>query len=174
MEKIKRIPFVLILGIFALVCIYAFSFYTQSKNESVKTNQSNTAVVVSAGPPADEATLQENKEQEKTEFKNHLEVLFEQLPHKGFAEKSNEDMHATPNEVLKSAIELGKVADLFSQKSSLKPIAFEFYLKCAKEGEILPQIRAVCYERAQELSLVLEQKKLTLDMPKEVLDLVGQ
>lgn len=100
--------------------------------------------------------------------------LFDKLPRKGFAEKSNADVHATPNEVLKSAIELGKVADLFSQKSALKPVAFDFYLKCAKETEIIPQIRAVCYERAQELSLHIDQKKLTLDVPKEVLDLVGQ
>lgn len=174
MEKIKRIPFIVILGLIALVLLYAFSIYTQSQTDVQKHEISDAKKIENENNDQSAAIVQENKDQEKLEFTNHLAELFDQLPRKGFAEKSNEEVHATPNEVLKNAIELGKVADLFSQKSALKPIAFNFYLKCANESEIIPQIRAVCYERAQELSLSIEQKKLTLDVPKEVLDLVGQ
>lgn len=168
-----------LLGLVALGLLYFFSFYGDRK---APPQGSHFPEIQEASPPLSslpetllpKAPPEEggSSPAEANEFKAQLKELFEKLPRKGFADR--EDVHSTPQALLQAAIEVGKVSDRYHQSTILKPEAFSFYFKCASSEDVIPQIRAVCFERARTLSLELEGKKLKLRMPKEVLDLVGR
>jgi len=177
LEKIKQLPFVVLLGLVALGLLYFFSFYGDRKAPPAKTHLPDSALLktsevseVQEVSPSLASPVAPPEGPEAKEFKAQLKELFEKLPRKGFADR--EDVHSTPQALLQAAIEVGKVSDRYHQSTILKPEAFSFYLKCANSEDVIPQIRAVCFERARALSLELEGKKLKLQMPKEVLDLV--
>jgi len=177
--EVKKIPWIVVIGVLIILLLYGMSFYSKNKVSKTKPNvETNSEIksihVADENTPVETATEIKDTTQPVAGFPMDLKVLLHELPRRGFAQKQGQDTHTIPQAILKGAIEVGKVADEYTKNPTLKPQALEFYLSCVKEAEVVPQIRAVCYERARILTSELHHKKLMLDVPKEVLDLVGE
>ncbi|NDD91834.1 hypothetical protein EBZ37_07090 [bacterium] len=87
---------------------------------------------------------------------------------------STEELHTFPQILLKSAVELGKIAEKITKDPSLVPEAIEFYSRCAGAREIAQSIRALCLARYQHHSRATKGDHQALpagDIPESVIQL---
>jgi hypothetical protein len=160
--------------IFSLAALLSLYFLTRSQMESAKAiiEEAKTLVVqVKKSEPQPVPTAPFVAEDKIKSFSERTSQMLRSLPQKRIFKQRN--AHQTPPEVLQAAAQIAAVTDAWQADSELREPAFQFYYHCAAQAEGLPGIRAVCLQRARQLSIDLN-KDLELDVPKEVLDLVQE
>lgn len=109
------------------------------------------------------------------EFVEFLAEVSERLPKRAQVKNlSPQEVHGRPEILKAAAVDLGEIAQRLERDPSLRPAALEFYKDCALDGEVFRSIRALCFNRAQLLSVDLHQDVWDFDpkaIPKDVIEL---
>lgn len=100
------------------------------------------------------------------EFQTKLDKVFADLP-TAEALKGG-DAHQTPPTVLRAVEMFAVIANAWDKNDALKPTALDFYKKCFEKKEVVPMVRALCFQRTQELTKAVTGKDFDQAAPKEL------
>lgn len=64
-------------------------------------------------------------------------------------QKTEEELHQPPREVLDLGIEFGKIHDSLAAQPGLAPTGAKFFAECAGRDDLLTSVRAVCLRNAR-------------------------
>ena len=143
---------------------------TTSSHDSTS-NESTSAPSAASGP----GLVANEGEEVRQDFSNLRQEVFQSMPTKEqLAKLSGEEVHFTPQVMLKAAVELGKIAQAVADHPGLAPEALEFYKQCA-EKEISPNsLRASCYAEFEKLSESSGLNQSKPNVPESIRDLAAQ
>jgi hypothetical protein len=108
----------------------------------------------------------------KKDFAEFLSASQKRLPTKKQAQKlTAKEVHGHPAILNESAVDFGELAEKIEKTPSLKPQALDYYQNCAMDAELFSSVRALCFNRAQRLSVELhkdiwayDEKKISKDI----------
>jgi len=114
----------------------------------------------------------------KQEFQRFLQDTTQRLPTLAKAQQLTvKEAHGHPQILTDSAVDLGELAQKIESNPSFKPDALGFYQNCALSSQVLKSVRALCFNRAQTLSVDIHQDIWDFDptlIPADVIELAKQ
>lgn len=112
------------------------------------------------------------------EFQDFLAQVKSRLPTRQQAKAlTAKQVHGAPEILKEAAVDLADLAERLQRNPGLRPQALGLYQECALNPEVFRSVRALCFQRAQLLSIDLFQDAWDFDpakIPNDVIELAKQ
>jgi hypothetical protein len=150
----------ILLSVFIISLVMALFWKKKILETEPKPSQHSNPISAPVSPPRVSPNWHQHQGNQK-HIRDHLfEIELKHLTEKALQvmptihdlkELSSEEVHHTPDIILKEGQILGEIAQLIEDHPELGKQAIDFYEKCAKNADAPTSIRALCYFRFKKL-----------------------